>query len=259
MELQKYFDAPYQEEYSAHKQVFFVERKLKGMNENPLNALKHNPTAELEINLENPKYRLLFNLQAKGGVRIDVKVNGKPRLNKDRVRRKEELVITWSKPFYNTKEIRGRWNEISSDYLIKDDSEQKLTVVEIDLYPIEYTFIFETKDRFFNTINDAEIILKCKGYGPELNVKENKTFINFSNHFNELGLPVPEVYKVNAEYTVYLQQDLGMASLLEQLEQHGQNDFVYYFIFLMKINKYIITIYRLLVKRYNIKMVKLNL
>ena len=61
-----------------------------------------------------------------------------------------------------------------------------------------------------------------------LNVKENKTFINFSNHFNELGLPVPEVYKVNAEYTVYLQQDLGMASLLEQLEQHGQNDFVYY-------------------------------
>src|SRR6266498_4779008 len=60
-----------------------------------------------------------------------------------------------------------------------------------------------------------------------LNVKENKTFIEFSRHFKNLGLPVPEIYAVNDNCTAYIQEDLGTESLLNQLEKFGYNDFVY--------------------------------
>lgn len=60
-----------------------------------------------------------------------------------------------------------------------------------------------------------------------LNVKENETFVNFSRHFKSKQLPVPEVYVVNEEQTIYIQEDLGRKSLLNMIEQHGHNDYVY--------------------------------
>ena len=60
-----------------------------------------------------------------------------------------------------------------------------------------------------------------------LNVKENKTFIYFSDHFKKAGLPVPQVFCSNEAGTIYIQEDLGTESLLNQLEVHGHNDHVY--------------------------------
>jgi len=59
------------------------------------------------------------------------------------------------------------------------------------------------------------------------NVKENHTFIYFSQHFKQLALPVPEVFCVNEEGTMYIQEDLGTQSLLDNLEQHGHGDYAY--------------------------------
>ncbi len=60
-----------------------------------------------------------------------------------------------------------------------------------------------------------------------LNTKENKTFIAFSNHFKQKNLPVPEILFVNDETTTYLQQDLGTVSLLDILEKSGHNNYVF--------------------------------
>ncbi len=60
-----------------------------------------------------------------------------------------------------------------------------------------------------------------------VNQKETATFIHFSRHFKQLGLPVPEIFGVNEDNTLYIQEDLGTASLLNQLEIHGHNDYVY--------------------------------
>ncbi len=60
-----------------------------------------------------------------------------------------------------------------------------------------------------------------------LNIKENKTFIHFSNHFREKQLPVPEIYAFNDDFTIYLQQDLGTESLLNKLEQNGYCEYVF--------------------------------
>lgn len=78
--------------------------------------------------------------------------------------------------------------------------------------------------------------VSCAGYNDEANtviatynknVKENHTFINFSRHFKSEHAPVPEIFVVNEEATIYLQQDFGDESLLSMLEKHGHNEYVY--------------------------------
>lgn len=60
-----------------------------------------------------------------------------------------------------------------------------------------------------------------------LNIKENKTFIGFSNHFRGKNLPVPEILFINDDITAYIQQDLGTVSLLDMLEKYGHSDTVF--------------------------------
>jgi aminoglycoside/choline kinase family phosphotransferase len=60
-----------------------------------------------------------------------------------------------------------------------------------------------------------------------LNIKENETFIYFSEHFSSKGLPVPKVLAITADKSIYLQADLGNVSLLEVLEKEGKNDYVF--------------------------------
>src|SRR5689334_265200 len=61
-----------------------------------------------------------------------------------------------------------------------------------------------------------------------LNIKENKTFIAFSNHFKAKQLPVPEIYFVNSETTAYIQKDLGTICLLDILEKNGHDQYVFH-------------------------------
>jgi aminoglycoside/choline kinase family phosphotransferase len=59
------------------------------------------------------------------------------------------------------------------------------------------------------------------------NQKETVTFVQFSNHFRKYCLPVPEIFAVNEEETLYIQEDFGDTSLLNQLEKFGHNEYVY--------------------------------
>ena len=61
--------------------------------------------------------------------------------------------------------------------------------------------------------------------GP--NCEENHCFIYLSKHFNEKGLPVPEIFTVSDDGTCYLQTDLGTTSLYDALKKGRENDFNY--------------------------------
>src|SRR5712675_1092633 len=50
-----------------------------------------------------------------------------------------------------------------------------------------------------------------------INIKENLSFIRFSRHFKTKDCPVPEIYAVNTEGTIYIQEDFGDISLLNKL------------------------------------------
>ncbi len=60
-----------------------------------------------------------------------------------------------------------------------------------------------------------------------LNRPETRTFVYFSRHFINAGLAVPHILAVNEDDTIYIQQDLGTESLLNQLEAKGHGDDVY--------------------------------
>jgi aminoglycoside/choline kinase family phosphotransferase len=59
------------------------------------------------------------------------------------------------------------------------------------------------------------------------NIRENRTFINFTLHFKQKNLPVPEIFAISDDTSIYIQEDLGTESLLDQLAAHGHNDHVY--------------------------------
>ena len=50
--------------------------------------------------------------------------------------------------------------------------------------------------------------------------KENIAFIKFSEHFKSKNLPVPEIYEVNLDENVYLQEDLGDTTLFEYITKN---------------------------------------
>lgn len=59
------------------------------------------------------------------------------------------------------------------------------------------------------------------------NLKESNTFLYFTQHFTQIKAPVPEIYFVSDDAKMYIQQDFGRISLLNELEKYGQNDYVY--------------------------------
>jgi aminoglycoside/choline kinase family phosphotransferase len=59
------------------------------------------------------------------------------------------------------------------------------------------------------------------------NIPENETFIYFANHFKDRGLPVPQIFALNNDKTIYLQEDFGDISLLNLLEADGLTENIY--------------------------------
>ena len=58
-------------------------------------------------------------------------------------------------------------------------------------------------------------------------IKENDTFIYFTNHFISKNIPVPNIFFVNKERSIYIQEDLGNTSLLDILEKEGKTAYVF--------------------------------
>lgn len=56
------------------------------------------------------------------------------------------------------------------------------------------------------------------------NVKENETFLYFTSHFKTVNAPVPNVFVVNEEKTIYIQEDFGSECLLDILEAKGKTE-----------------------------------
>jgi aminoglycoside/choline kinase family phosphotransferase len=59
------------------------------------------------------------------------------------------------------------------------------------------------------------------------NIKENESFLYFSEYFGKKQLAVPKIYSVNTEKDIYIQEDFGDTSLLNRLEAEGFTQPVY--------------------------------
>lgn len=59
-------------------------------------------------------------------------------------------------------------------------------------------------------------------YNPD--VKENNAFFHFSSVFKSKGLPVPEVYSINEDKTIYLLEDLGENTLFDYISAKSTDE-----------------------------------
>ena len=55
------------------------------------------------------------------------------------------------------------------------------------------------------------------------NIKENRSFLYFSQIFKESQIPVPKILQVSENEKIYLQEDLGNENLLQILQKLGEN------------------------------------
>ncbi|MDH7461995.1 RNase adapter RapZ [Chitinophagaceae bacterium 26-R-25] len=77
--------------------------------------------------------------------------------------------------------------------------------------------------RYFRVFVNGKSYIAC--YGP--NVQENKTFISFTNQFRKHSVPVPEIHAINDRSDIYILEDFGTVSLLDELEKNKYNSYVY--------------------------------
>ncbi len=71
--------------------------------------------------------------------------------------------------------------------------------------------------RYFRLYGDNGSVIGTYG----VNIKENETFIYFSNHFQQKNLHAANIFAINDDITAYLQEDFGDVSLLKCLEVEG--------------------------------------
>lgn len=80
-------------------------------------------------------------------------------------------------------------------------------------------------DRRYFRLFDEEGHSVIATYG--MNIPENETFIYFADHFKAKKLNVPEIFAVNYDKNIYLQEDFGNIALLNILETQGFTSDVY--------------------------------
>ena len=100
---------------------------------------------------------------------------------------------------------------------IKDLVTHKLQTEVTDIIPMPLS---GSDRRYFRVHTPGQSYIATHG----LNIKENNAFIYFSNHFRSKHLPVPEIFCLSEDETIYLQEDLGDETLLSRLETEGHVD-----------------------------------
>jgi RNase adapter protein RapZ len=76
---------------------------------------------------------------------------------------------------------------------------------------------------YFRILTSSKSFIATHG----ANIKENETFLYFSDNFKKKGLATAQIYCINKEKDIYIQEDFGDASLLNKLEEKGYSDEVY--------------------------------
>ena len=84
--------------------------------------------------------------------------------------------------------------------------------VSVDVLPIS-----GSERRYFRLHEKEGSVIGTYG----ANIKENESFIYFSENFHKKHLAVPEIYAVSNDRMFYLQEDFGDVSLLNRLETEG--------------------------------------
>jgi hypothetical protein len=170
-ELQRCFDNPFQEEYKAFRQIYFVDKNFENKLENPLNALRYNPNANLTkiIKWDNPSYTLRdYHRQVTNGISIKIFANGIEKKIGEKIKKKDRITINFSRKYHEVNDV-PEGNLIDphiQKYLKIDEIENSLYVVEVpELNKSKLNVEISLYNSKGDSISDATITCKGKYYG----------------------------------------------------------------------------------------------
>lgn len=176
-EIEKYLEAPYQEEFKERKQVFFIDNQSQLL----LEVIKHDQTANLtgKIDLENPSYKLRdYHGQGKNGISIEIRSNNKLRNDKDKIFRKDNVTIKYSKKYYKDIFAEGKLSEPQIEQYLKISDNSIDIEKNIELNPTEIPVEIRIYNSKGEPINDA--VFTCKSNYSKSEKKVYQNTINFS-------------------------------------------------------------------------------
>jgi aminoglycoside/choline kinase family phosphotransferase len=76
--------------------------------------------------------------------------------------------------------------------------------------------------QMYRVIGDDGMITSVGVVGPDHD--ENRAFLSYSRAFRSIGLPVPEIYAVDEEAGLYLEEDLGETTLFDAIVEARAED-----------------------------------
>ena len=161
--IEKYLDAPYQEEYKEYKQIFFIENQSQLI----LEVIKHDQIANLtsKIDLENPSYKLRdYHGQGKDGVSIEIRANGILRRGGEKIFRKDNISIKYSKKYLMDILEEGKLSDPQIAKYLKIYDSSVDVEKNIELKPTEIPVEISINDSKGNKINNAIITCKKSNY-----------------------------------------------------------------------------------------------
>lgn len=204
--LKEYFQLPYQEEYTELKQVFLIDNKYEGKDENPLNALRHDSNSNLTDRIDLNKYTLKYNTTANNGnSTVKVTVNS---INKKKLSLDETLEIEISEDYKVTEQITS---PIQHSQYIKIDNKAKIVSVEItkfDLNDNSYDFEFKIQNENGEDLNENFEINYFSSRLPNLTTNDNNKWIKSEDY----KLTIKEKELAHNNYFVYIKTKSGSAS-----------------------------------------------
>ena len=107
--------------------------------------------------------------------------------------------------------------------MIQDQLQQLLTPLKASINSIEILPASGGDRKYFRIFTNQQTYIATLSK----NIIENKTFLEFTKIFNQLKIPVPTVYNIDANNEIYIQNDLGKSTLLDAVLQIGFTDDVY--------------------------------
>lgn len=181
-ELLNYFDKPYQEEYSEYSQVFFVDERLRGI-EDPLNVLKNCGRELKDIELDNDAY-FLSNFHSNEG--LSILANNKPRTGRkgeNSIRKNDWIVISYNRDerYYKSFKLEGTLSDNTSsikNYFYVNGNQLIIKWEELkkNANPKENSITFRVVDRKGKPVEGVKLICTRPNKDPKQFTSYTTTF-----------------------------------------------------------------------------------
>ena len=131
--LSKYFDDVFHSEYRLYRQILLIDEKDRGVD-NILLIFKHSDDITNQIDVENPKYKLIINNDRD----VDVLINSHKAFQNGEVKKNQQIIVEVKREYYYPDRYEGTYDDLIRKHpniFQVDENERKIVINLPELSP----------------------------------------------------------------------------------------------------------------------------